>query len=210
MKLTSRSLARTGRIPGRCAFAVKSPAGHIRLGSNRNPQLAWRGAPQATRSFVVTCIDADAPTVPDHVNKEGASVAASLPRAEFVHWLMINLPADVTQLEEGACSNGVVAHGKAAPSGPDGSQQGQNDYTGWFAGDDAMEGQYLGYDGPCPPWNDERVHRYTFEVMALDVPNIELGAGFSVADLRKAVDGHVLAKASIVGVYSLNPAVRLP
>src|SRR3546814_6649862 len=42
MKLSSRSLPASGRIPGRCAFAVQAPFGHVRLGHNRNPQLTWR------------------------------------------------------------------------------------------------------------------------------------------------------------------------
>ena len=210
MKLSSRSLSRSGRIAGRCAFAAKIPFGHVRLASNRNPHLRWSGAPATTQSFVVTCIDADAPTKPDDVNREGRSVPANLPRAEFVHWLVANIGADVNEIAEGAYSDGVVAHGKTQPAGPEGSVQGLNDYTGWFKGDAAMEGQYLGYDGPCPPWNDERVHRYTFEVLALDVPTLQLAPGFSVAELRKAVEGHVLARAAIVGRYSLNPAIALP
>ncbi|MFT4047072.1 MAG: YbhB/YbcL family Raf kinase inhibitor-like protein [Solimonas sp.] len=209
MKLSSRSFFASGRIPGRCAFAAQAPFGHVRLARNRSPHLRWSGAPAATRSFVVTCIDADAPTRPDDVNREGRSVPASLPRAEFVHWLLADIPADVSEIAEGSASDGVVAHGKPQPAGPEGSVQGLNDYTGWFKGDATMEGRYLGYDGPCPPWNDERVHRYTFEVLALAVPSLGLAPGFGVADLRKAVDGHVLARAALVGRYSLNPAVRL-
>jgi Raf kinase inhibitor-like YbhB/YbcL family protein len=210
MKLSSRSLSRSGRIPGRCAFAVQAPSGHIRLGRNRNPHLAWRGAPGGTRSFVVTCIDADAPSVADDVNQDGRSVSAKLPRVEFVHWLMADVPAGQIEIAEGACSDGIVARGKTTPAGPHNCVQGLNDYTSWFKGDAAMEGRYLGYDGPCPPWNDERVHRYTFEVLALDIASCGLESGFSVDELRRAIDGHVLAKASLVGLYSLNPAIRLP
>src|SRR3546814_10015867 len=70
MKLSSRSLPASGRIPGRCAFAVQAPFGHVRLGHNRNPQLTWRGAPATTKSFVLTMIDGDATTRPDDVNRE--------------------------------------------------------------------------------------------------------------------------------------------
>jgi Raf kinase inhibitor-like YbhB/YbcL family protein len=209
MKLSSRSLSPGGRIAGRCAFAVQAPFGHIRLSQNRNPQLAWSGAPATTRSYALTMIDADAPTRPDDVNREGRIVPAGLPRAEFVHWLLADIPASVTEIAEAACSTQVTAHGKSAPAGPDGSVQGINDYTGWFKGDAAMEGTYLGYDGPCPPWNDARVHRYTFEVLALDIERCGLKTGFALADLRKAIDGHVLARASLVGRYSLNPAIGL-
>jgi phosphatidylethanolamine-binding protein (PEBP) family uncharacterized protein len=98
MKLVSRSFRDNARIPGRCAFAVKSPKGHVRLAENRNPHLAWSGAPADTCSFVITCIDADAPTRPDDVNKEGREVPVDLPRAEFVHWLLVDVPADVDEI----------------------------------------------------------------------------------------------------------------
>lgn len=209
MKLTSRTLTANGRIPGRCAFAIQAPHGHVTLSQNRNPQLSWSGAPAGTHSFVLTCIDADAPTKPDDVNQEGRTVPADLPRADFVHWLVANIPVDVRDIAEGASADGVTAKGKSAPAGPEGSVQGTNDYTGWFAGDTDMGGTYLGYDGPCPPWNDARIHRYTFEVLALDVPQLPLKAGFTLEELRSATEGHVLDRASLTGRYSLNPAIRL-
>ncbi|HEY1078003.1 MAG TPA: YbhB/YbcL family Raf kinase inhibitor-like protein [Fontimonas sp.] len=209
MKLTSTSFRPNGRIPGRCAFAVQSPRTHVSLSDNRNPHLAWSGAPAGTRSFVLTCIDSDAPTRPDDVNQAGREVPADLPRAEFVHWLMVDIPPSLHEIAEGACSTGVVARGKTAPAGPAGSRQGVNDYSGWFAGDAQMAGTYLGYDGPCPPWNDARAHRYTFEVLATDLDRCKLADGFKLADLRAALQGHVLDRASIVGRYSLNPRIRL-
>lgn len=209
MKLSSRSLSRSGLIPGRCAFAVQSPSGHIRLSQNRNPHLIWRGAPANTKSFVLACIDTDVPTSAENVNREGRVVPASLPRAEFVHWLMINIPSSVREIAEGACSHGVTAHGKQDPAGPAGSVQGLNDYTGWFAGDAAMEGRYLGYDGPCPPWNDEIVHHYRFKLFATDLDTLPLQPGFTIAELRATLKGHVLARDVLVGRYSLNPALKL-
>ncbi|NGY05370.1 YbhB/YbcL family Raf kinase inhibitor-like protein [Solimonas terrae] len=209
MKLSSRSLTSSGRIAGRCAFAVQAPFGHVRLGHNRNPHLAWAGAPATTRSFALTMIDGDAPTRPDDVNREGRVVPAALPRAEFVHWLLADMPAAVTEIAEGSCCDCVTAHGKAQPRGPEGTVQGVNDYSGWFKGDAAMEGTYLGYDGPCPPWNDALTHRYRFEVLALDLDSCGLKSGFSVSELRQVVDGHVLARGSLVGRYSLNPAIQL-
>lgn len=209
MKLTSRSLLPSGRIAGRCAFAIQSPAGHIRLSDNRNPHLAWSGAPAATRSFALSCIDLDAPTRPDDVNRAGRSVPAALPRAEFVHWLMVGVAPGVREIAEGACSRSVQAHGKTDPQGPAGTCQGLNDYTGWFEGDAAMAGRYLGYDGPCPPWNDMRVHRYRFELHATDLEAWSLAPGFTLAQFRAALAGHVLASAALVGRYTLNPALRL-
>jgi Raf kinase inhibitor-like YbhB/YbcL family protein len=83
--------------------------------------------------------------------------------------------------------------------------QGVNDFTGWFAGDADMGGEYLGYDGPCPPWNDALVHHYHFRLYALDVPSLALIEGFSVTDLRAAMASHVLDEAELIGTYSLNP-----
>ena len=56
--------------------------------------------------------------------------------------------------------------------------RGLNDYTKVTASNDAMKGQYYGYDGPCPPWNDELVHHYHFTVYALSVKSLDLPAGF--------------------------------
>lgn len=209
MNLISRSFIDNGRIPGRCAFAVRDPRNHLRLSANRNPHLAWSAAPTGTRSFVLACIDIDVPTRPDDVNREDREVPADLPRAEFVHWLMVDIPANVRALAEGECSEGVVARGKPAPAGPEGARQGVNDYTGWFKGDANMDGRYLGYDGPCPPWNDARVHHYRFEVLATDLDRCPVGEAFTLADLRKALDGHVLDRAAITGRYSLNRRIRL-
>jgi hypothetical protein len=97
----------------------------------------------------------------------------------------------------------VVTCGKRDPAGPAGSVQGANDYGG-FMGD----GVYLGYDGPCPPWNDALVHRYHFRVFALDVAGLALAPGYSEADLHAAMRGHVLAEASTWGTYTLNPSLR--
>lgn len=209
MKLSSKTFKDGGLIPGRCGFCVQAPRGHVRLSQNLNPHLAWSGAPPATRSFVLTVIDSEAPTKADDVNKEGREVPADLPRAEFVHWLVVDIPADVSEIAEGSCSSGVTAKGKSAPKGPQGSRQGVNDYTGWFAGDANMAGSYLGYDGPCPPWNDARVHRYTFTIHATDLDQAAVKSSYTLADLRKALDGHVLASASITGRYNLNARLRV-
>jgi hypothetical protein len=71
-----------------------------------------------------------------------------------------------------------------------------------------MGGQYFGYDGPCPPWNDERLHHYHFELYATDVDRCPVDGAFTARDVRAALAGHVLAEAHLTGTYSLNPAVR--
>jgi len=205
MKLMSQSFADGGRIPGEFAFAVPDAAHHVKLSSNRNPHLAWTDAPPATRSFAVICHDVDVPSRPDDVNQEGREIPASLPRIDFFHWTLIDIAPTVSALAAGAWSDGVTPRGKAGPMAPHGTRQGINDYTAWFAGDHDMEGDYFGYDGPCPPWNDSIVHRYVFTVYALDIAQLPLQGNFGGADARRAMDGHVLAQAKITGTYTLNP-----
>ena len=204
MKLHSDSFKDGEAIPGRFSFAVI--ADPITLSSNQNPHLAWTDMPPGTKSFALTVIDPDVPSVGDDVNQAGRQVAADLPRVDFTHWLLANIPASMHSIEAGAFSDGIQAHGKA-DSGLFNTRQGLNDYTGWFAGDADMAGQYHGYDGPCPPWNDQRMHHYVFTVYALDVERLELPAHFGADALLSALAPHVLAKASLTGRYTLNPAV---
>ena len=91
----------------------------------------------------------------------------------------------------------------------DGGRHGVNDYTGWFAGDKEMAGDYYGYDGPCPPWNDAIVHHYTFTLYALDVTRLSVDGKFTGNDVRNAMRSHMLAAAKVSGRYTLNPSVRM-
>ena len=58
------------------------------------------------------------------------------------------------------------------------ARHGLNDYTGWFAVDPQMAGQYFGYDGPFPPFNDSLVHHYVFTLYAVAVPRLPLEGVF--------------------------------
>jgi Raf kinase inhibitor-like YbhB/YbcL family protein len=209
MQLRSDDFKDQQPIPAALAFGKPGAAGEpCVLSDNRSPHLAWSDVPAGTRSFALLCVDVDVPTVGDDVNQPGRRVSASLPRAEFAHWILVDLPADLHELAQGECGEGVVAHGKRDPAGPPGSRQGVNDYTGWFAGDASMAGDYLGYDGPCPPWNDDRLHHYRFQLYALDVAALDLPQQFALAEARGAMHGHVLAEAVLTGTYTLNPALR--
>ncbi len=199
MHIGSESFAPGKPIPAE--FAMGALGG---FGGNRNPQLHWDEVPGDTRSFVLLCIDTDAPTDPATVGRDDMQIPVEQPRTEFVHWAMIDLPADQRSIAAGSCSDGISAHGKVAPLGPRGTRQGLNDYTGWFAGHADMAGDYLGYDGPYPPANDLRVHRYFFRLFALDCDRLPLGDRFTAADVFRAMHGHVLAEAAVWGTYSLN------
>src|SRR5690606_35444074 len=141
----------------------------------------------------------------DDVNQEGRTVPASLPRVDFFHWVMVDLPPQPSHIEAGEFSQDVMPRGKNGPATARGARHGLNDYTGWFAGDKDMAGDYFGYDGPCPPWNDEIPHRYVFTLYAVDVPQLDVQGTFNGNDVLKALQGHVLAQASLTGVYTLNP-----
>ncbi|WP_169567637.1 YbhB/YbcL family Raf kinase inhibitor-like protein [Sneathiella limimaris] len=194
-------------IPGRFAFGVQAAEGHVALSTNINPKISWSGAPEGTKSLALICHDPDVPSVGDDVNQEGKTVPADLPRVDFYHWVVVDIDPSISAIEEGDDSSEIVAKGKTP--GPQAyGITGVNNYTDWFAGDADMGGTYGGYDGPCPPWNDSIVHHYHFTVYALDVETLGLSGNFGGPEALAAMEGHVLAKDSFVGTYSLNPAVK--
>ncbi|HEX2218995.1 MAG TPA: YbhB/YbcL family Raf kinase inhibitor-like protein [Gemmatimonadales bacterium] len=99
------------------------------------------------------------------------------PRRTWVHWLLWNLPSDAVELGEGV---------QPRPELPSGARQGLND-----SGD-------LGYGGPCPP--PGAPHRYFFRLHALDT-SLNLPPGANRPELELAMEGHVLAHATIMGTY---------
>lgn len=208
MKLISQSFDHNGVIPQRYAMGRHDPETHATFADNVSPHLQWTDAPADTQSFALICVDPDAPSVADDVNQEGKTVSADLPRANFYHWAMVDIPANVFVLKEGECGNGVVTGGKtaeaAAKLGPEGARQGINSYTDWFAGDDDMEGDYYGYDGPFPPWNDEIIHHYHFRLLALDVASLSVEGRFNAEDVLAAAEGHILAESTFTGTYRTN------
>lgn len=121
-------------------FVLKSPAfsnnGKIprkysRRGGNVSPPLTWENPPAGTRSYVLTVKDPDAPG------------------GTFTHWVIFNIPGDLTRLPEGVPREKTLANG---------AQQARNDFRG------------TGYGGPDPPGG---THRYVFRLIALDVEKIK-------------------------------------
>ena len=144
-----------GMIP---SSAVHSYAG----GGNRSPDLSWKDAPPGTASFALTCYDPDAPT-----------------EVGFVHWILFNIPREITSLPEGAGTAG---------GNPSGSILG---YTDWGNNE---------YGGCAPPPGDPP-HHYLFTVYALDVPKLELGSSTTYAFLRFSLRGHILAEGTRTGLF---------
>jgi Raf kinase inhibitor-like YbhB/YbcL family protein len=96
---------------------------------------------------------------------------------DVTHWILWNIPASATQLPAGVQPD----------TSPDGIQQGKN-----------VRG-VNGYQPPCPPVGT-RPHHYIFELYALDT-KLDLPAGSGRGDVSKAMDGHVIGKASLVGIF---------
>ena len=224
MKLHSDSFEHRGPIPSAFAMGRKDGTADT-FSDNRSPHLAWSEAPDGTKSFALLCVDPDAPTVAEMVGKPGVEIPVEQPRCDFVHWAMADIPPDVRGFAEGAWSDGVTKGGKTASVRPDEAQViktaggsslagsdpvrvGLNDYTGWFAGDATMGGDYYGYDGPFPPSNDLRLHRYFFRLFALDLARLDLPERFTASDVQRAMQGRVLAEALTYGTYSLHPRVQ--
>ncbi len=135
------------------------PSKYTCSGADVSPPLSWSSVPGGTQSLAVTLIDPDAPGRP------------------FVHWLIFDLPASATGLQEN------VAHGKTLP---DGSRQGRNDFN------------VDGYGGPCPPRGP--AHHYHFTMYALNVTGASPG-GTREPAFADAINGHVLATGTLVGTF---------
>jgi Raf kinase inhibitor-like YbhB/YbcL family protein len=99
------------------------------------------------------------------------------PVGTWVHWVLYDLPASTRELAEGVTKQQQL---------PSGARQGRNDFG------------RIGYGGPCPP--PGKPHRYFFKLYALDA-KLNLKAGATKADLERALKGHVLGQAELMGRY---------
>ncbi len=134
-------------------------------GKNISPALKWTGAPRDTKSFAVTIYDPDAPT-----------------GSGWWHWVVYNIPANVSELPQGAGD----ASGTQMPTG---AVQGRTDYPG-----------SKGFGGACPPPGD-KPHHYIFTVYALKTDKIEVPAEATAALVGYNLNANKLAKASFTAKY---------
>lgn len=171
-----------GPIPER--FASCAQGG--KEGGNISPPVSWSEGPGGTESYALIVVDKDVPSDFGRANKKGETIPAGLPRRDFYHWVRIDIPPNTTSLPENLDGEGYGISGR-------------NDMKGKESGN--------GYDGPCPPWNDERLHHYHFKVYALNVPSLNL-RDFDGRQAEEAMRGHILAQGEIVGTYTTNPDMR--
>jgi Raf kinase inhibitor-like YbhB/YbcL family protein len=133
-------------------------------GKNVSPALKWSGAPAGTKSFALMLYDPDAPT-----------------GSGFWHWVMVDIPADTTELPKGA--------GDAkAGAGPKGALLSRTDFG------------VPGYGGPCPPQGDAP-HHYHFMLFAVDTPKLGTDADTTPAVVGFNLHFHTLAKTELLGLY---------
>jgi Raf kinase inhibitor-like YbhB/YbcL family protein len=128
-------------------------------GADMSPQLSWKEAPAGTQSFALIMDDPDAPV------------------GTWVHWVLYNVPANMTELPEGVGKQARLANG---------TLQGRNDF------------HKTGYGGPCPPAG--KPHRYFFKLYALDT-KLNLRAGATKAELEHAMKDHILVATELMGRY---------
>ena len=128
-------------------------------GADISPELNWTGVPEGTHELALVMDDPDAPG------------------GTFVHWVIYDIPADVTSLEENLPKTMELANGAV---------QGLNDFMG------------IGYGGPCPPAGQS--HRYFVTLYAIDA-DLELGAVLNKGMLLATIEGHVLAEAQLMGNF---------
>ena len=205
LTVSSDSINHGERVADAHAFGVPDGNGKAAPeGGNRSPHLSWSGHPEGTESFAIVVFDPDVPADASDVNQEGKTIAEDADRVDFAHWLVVDIPADVTEVAEGAGSQEIVIGGKPVGETSFGGVSGANTFTDFLEGDEDMEGTYGHYDGPFPPFNDERLHHYHFRIYALDTPSLGLSDAFKLDDVNAAIEGHVLDHGEIVGEYTLH------
>lgn len=189
----------SGRFPDRSSFCPPSTGG----AGDVSPGVAWSSGPVGTLSYALLMSDLDVPVDLALINKAGVVIPRGAPRTRVFHWVLVDMPASVRALPPGVEGDGLVPGGKPVGPTPHGLR-GANVFTTFLAGVPGMAGTYGGYDGPCPPKNDEREHRYTVRVVALDVATLGLSGAFTGQAVERAMAGHVLAEGEAGGTYSLN------
>lgn len=208
LSVVSSSIGKDGMIAPIYAFCALNFDAQVDNGVDRSVGLAWSPGPEGTKSYVVIAVDTDVPTDFTYANRLDRTLPASMKRQEFYHWVLYDIPPSITAIPAGADSRRFEIRGKFEPKTPYGTR-GVNDYAAYFKNDKNRSGSYMGYDGPCPPSNDELMHHYHFRVFALNVKSLGLST-MPPSDGRAvmvALKDHVLAWGEVVGKFTLNRGI---
>jgi len=142
-EVTSTSFKQGGKIPVQ----------YTCTGKDISPQLSWKNAPAPTESFALICADPDAPV------------------GVWYHWVMFNIPKNVSQIPENQLPQGVI---------------GINSFG------------RMQYNGPCPP--PGKPHHYIFTIYALNT-QLNLPQGSDAETVKKAMEGHLIESAAVMGTF---------
>lgn len=207
LSITADGIDGNGYILPQHAFCVAAEEGHVKDGPNQNIGLHWSKGPKGTKSYAIVGVDVDVPTDFSNAGKEGKTIPASMKRQDFYHWVLVDIPAFATEIPANTDSRELSKNGKSDRQMPYGLR-GINSYAAYMATNPERKGVYAGYDGPCPPWNDERVHNYHFKVYALSTAKLPVKGDFGGKEVLKAIKKHTLASGEVVGKYTLNPDLK--
>jgi len=172
--------------------------------SNLNPHLGWEDIPKDTKSFALLMSDPDVPSDKNMILDSSQSIPSSAPRSTMYHWVLYNIPISICEIKEAENSENFLIGGKKDIYHKYGVS-GINDYTKWFSDDDIMRGNYYGYDGPCPPPHDEKIHSYIFTLYALNTEEIIFTEEAVTGDILKCkISPFIIEEVSISAQYSNN------
>jgi len=197
LKVTLQGVDSDGFIEPQYAYCIPDNTGHSASGQNMSIGIEWTAGPATTKSYAIIAVDNDVPADFSNANKEGKTLSVSQVRRPFYHWILADIPVTVTSIAPGADSKSTAA--KPVGETPYGVRA-INDYSMGAT----IHG---GYDGPCPPWNDLRMHHYHFTVYALNVDKISGAANMTGEQFIKAATPHIVAAGEAVGKYTLTPAL---
>jgi Raf kinase inhibitor-like YbhB/YbcL family protein len=193
--VTLEGLLPNGNLPLSTAFCMPKTSGLV--AQDRSPGIRWTAGPPGTKSYALIMVDPDVTADLSLMNKPGVTITADMPRQNIYHWILIDIPPNTLRLDPGVEGDGPTPGGKPIGPGKVGIR-GTNDYWPLFNKTPTMppemKGPYGGFDGPCPPSNDEKVHNYKFVLYALDVPSLHLTGQFFAPAVIQAMQGHVLAQ----------------
>ncbi len=209
MKMWTDTFGEGTKMREENTFLKPHPTQFAELSKNRNPHFAWGEIPPGTKSMALVMYDEDYPTSKDFANKKDKQVPYDYPRTEFYHWAIVDLDPKVFIQPAEFCKE-VTLKGKPGPASARGTRSGLNDFTNWYKGNTIMEGNYYGYDGPAPPWNDEKIHRYVWTLYAIKEKRFPLEGDFTCKQVADAIKngGLALEKAQMKCTYNLFAKAR--
>jgi Raf kinase inhibitor-like YbhB/YbcL family protein len=198
LTVTIEGLEPGGKLPAStayCAAPDADPATH-----DISPAVSWSAGPKGTKSYALIMTDLDVPKDMSLMNKPGVTIPVTAERQPFIHWVLVDIPPKITHLAKGAESPSFVQKGK--PVGPtDHGLRGANVFSGFYPKDSPLAGPRGGFDGPCPPMNDAKVHRYVVQVYALDIATLGLSGVFFGEEAEAKLKDHILATGDATGTY---------